>query len=92
MAEASQLVPYLQVCQYSRSILFLLFLLYSNRYELPVEDPEYESQRKERMVARGFQEEEHSHTHDHEGDVDMSTSESDNNVGWLFGDDEPHSV
>lgn len=66
------------------------------RYELPVEDSEYESQRKERMIARGFSEEEHSHSHTHshdeEGDVDMAISESDNSVGWLFGDDEPRSV
>jgi hypothetical protein len=71
------------------------------RYELPVEDPEYETSRKERMLARGFHEEEnatspHSHDHEHphesDGDVDMSVSESDNSVGWLFSDDEPHSV
>eukprot|EP00026_Physarum_polycephalum_P008224 Phypoly_transcript_08303.p1 GENE.Phypoly_transcript_08303~~Phypoly_transcript_08303.p1 ORF type:complete len:364 (+),score=49.93 Phypoly_transcript_08303:35-1093(+) len=66
------------------------------RYELPVEDPEYESQRKERMIARGFTEEEHTHSHarshSEEGDVDMGVSESDNNVGWLFGDDEPRPV
>jgi hypothetical protein len=61
-----------------------------------VEDSEYESQRKERMIARGFSEEEHSHSrthsHDEGGDVDMAISESDNSVGWLFGDDEPRSV
>jgi len=70
------------------------------RYELPVEDQEYETQRKERMIARGFHEEGHDHAYDavdaNEGldndDVDMSVNESDNSVGWLFNDDEPHSV
>lgn len=66
------------------------------RYELPVEDPEYESERKERMIARGFNEDIHDHTHEdddvdmglcgHEsGDAEMSGDECDN-VGFLFGD------
>lgn len=70
----------------------IVLIPFLHRYELPVEDQDYESQRKERMIARGFHEEEHSHTHDEEGDVDMSVNEGDNNVGWLFGDDEPRPV
>jgi len=68
------------------------------RYELPVEDSEYESQRKERMIARGFHEEEaeeglvieeHNHNHrlDEDGDVELDAGDVDDSVGWLFDDD-----
>jgi len=39
------------------------------RYELPVEDAEYEEKRKERMIARGFSHEDHHHGHSHDSNA-----------------------
>jgi len=61
------------------------------RYELPVDDAEYESNRKERMLARGFHEEPHTHTtasnseHMHTGDNSSTASEGER---WGEGEGE----